>query len=145
VRCGGKHPRMPTSSLRGHPPRSLAISPRHPRRGAGRRELAVGGVALALGHDVVELEIRSVVGLDVEDADELGLERVFAGRIHHLLLDLGILGTESDEDQLVATNALARRESDVVASVAAVVFASAGQKIVGELLIVGGSGVALVG
>ena len=82
-----------------------------PARRKERKELAVGGVALALAHDVFEVEIGRIVGLDVEDADELRLERVFAGRIHHLLLDLGILGTESDEDQLVATNAFARRKS----------------------------------
>ena len=74
---------------------------------------AVGGVGLGLAHDVVEGEIGGVVGLNVENPDELWLERVLAGGVDHLVLDLGVLGTESDEDQFVASNAFARRESEM--------------------------------
>lgn len=107
-------------------------------------ELAVGGVALTLADNVVEFEIGSVVCLHVEDTDELGLERVLTGRIHHLLFDLGILWTEGDEDQFVATNSLAGRESDVITSVAAIALSSAAEQVVGELLVIVANGVAFV-
>jgi len=125
-----------------HPLRSHFLLTRSPPKDL--IELAVGGVALTLADNVVEFEIGSVVCLHVEDTDELGLERVLTGRINHLLFDLGILWTEGDEDQFVATNSLAGRESDVITSVAAIALSSAAEQVVGELLVIVANGVAFV-
>jgi len=97
--------------------------------------LTVSGVALAFSDDVVEMEIGSVVGLDVENPDELGLERVLGRRVHHLVFDLGVLRTESDEDQFVASNSFARREPDVITGVAAISLVFDTEQIVGEFLV----------
>jgi len=60
------------------------------------------------------------------------------------VLDLGVLRTESDEDQFVASDAFARRKSDVVTGVATVLFFFHREQIIGKLLVLFHRGVSLL-
>jgi len=105
---------------------------------------AVGGVGLGLGDDGFKGKVAGVVGLDIKNAEKLGLHLVFAGRVEHPLLDLGTLATVGDEDQSVATNAFTRREPDVVNSIATFPLCIPAEDIIGELFVLFDGGVRLV-
>jgi len=99
---------------------------------------------LGLGNDGFKGEVAGVVGLDIKNAEKLGLHLILAGGVEHPLFDLGTLAAKGDETQFVASDAFTRCEPDVVNSITTFPLCIPAEDIIGELFVLFDSGIRLI-